>query len=127
MINKKISILLIEDNKLVQKITALILGQLNCKVRATSSSILALELLHQQTFDLIFADVNLPDMDGFTLIKKIRENPFSNQQVPIIMLSAHSDEKTIKNCFAAGATDFLVKPLNQTIAQDIFSKYLGGY
>lgn len=63
----------------------------------------------------IFADANLSGdgMDGFSLIEQVRNNPSPNQHVPIIMLTAHSDQATMSNSFAAGATDFYVKPLTQ--------------
>ena len=124
MTAKKVSVLLVEDDKLAQKMAVILLNQLNCEIKAASTSQLALELVQANAFDLIFADIGLPDADGLTLIEEIRNTPSANQAVPIIMLSAHSDKETISQSLQAGANDFFVKPLNKEIGKSILRKYL---
>ncbi|HVY53157.1 MAG TPA: response regulator, partial [Gammaproteobacteria bacterium] len=102
----------------------IILQQLNCAVQAVTSSKQALETICIQDFDIIFADVGLPDMDGPTLVKEIRNSHTPNRETPIIMLTAHSDEDTRRHSFAAGATDFFVKPLSKQIGELILNKYV---
>jgi CheY-like chemotaxis protein len=121
---KKISTLLVEDDKLAQKMGSIILKQLNCEVEAVATSKLALESINHNTYDIIFADIGLPDMDGFSLVRKIRDGETPNHQVPIIMLTANTDQETVKQSFEAGATGFFVKPLSKQMGEMILSKYL---
>jgi len=123
-VTQKISVLLVEDTMLARKMACLILTQLNCDVEAVSTSQAALAMLAQKTFDLIVTDVGLPDVDGFFLVREIRKNSFRNQNIPIVMLSAHSDQQTIDNAFKAGATEFLVKPLDKKAGLEILKKHV---
>lgn len=122
--SKKISLLLIEDDQLARKIETLILNQLNCEITAAATRQVAMGFLQNQCFDIIFADLSLPDSDGFSLLNEIRMSPSANQQVPIIVLSAYSDEETIQQALAAGASDFLVKPMNKDNGRHVLMKYL---
>lgn len=68
----------------------------------------AVELLNKKEFDLILLDVNLPDGDGFTLSKRIRET----SGVPIIFLTANDMDEDMIQGFEAGADDYITKPFN---------------
>lgn len=115
---------MVEDDKLAQKMGSIILKQLNCEVQAVATSELALESVNQYVYDIIFADVGLPDMDGFSLVRKIRNGETSNHHIPIIMLTANTDQETIKLSFEAGATDFFIKPLSKQMGEMILNKYI---
>lgn len=119
----KISILLVEDNKLARKMSVIILEQLNCKVEAVSTGKCAIERISRSNYDVIFMDIGLPDMSGLTVIHHIRKNSGLNDQVPIIALTAHSDKEYIEESYKMGATEFLVKPLNKDIGHAILERY----
>jgi DNA-binding response OmpR family regulator len=61
-------------------------------------------------FDLIFLDVNMPDIDGIQSCRRIREDA-RYRTVPIVMTTARTDMTTIDRAFKSGATDYLTKPL----------------
>jgi DNA-binding response OmpR family regulator len=61
-------------------------------------------------FDLIFIDVNMPDVDGIQSCGRIREDA-RYRTVPIVMTTARADMTTIDRAFKSGATDYLTKPL----------------
>lgn len=124
MLEKKASVLLVEDDRLAQKMAVILLTQLNCEVKAVSTAESAIESLQTQSFDLVLADIGLPDADGFSLIKTIRSMPLPQQELPIVMLTAHSDLETKTQSLQAGANDFYVKPLNKEIGQNILEKFL---
>src|SRR5690349_4595652 len=111
MVNKTISVLLVEDNKLVSKMSVIVLEQLNCKVDAVATGSSALEHVNKSNYDIIFMDIGLPDINGLNLINWIRKNSELNYSVPIIALTAHSDKQYIEQSYQMGATEFLVKPL----------------
>src|SRR5690606_12241936 len=78
---------------------------------------------NQQNYDIILMDIGLPDMNGLSVISRIRKNSLLNKNTPIIALTAHSDKEYIQQSFVMGANDFLVKPLNYELGKTILHKY----
>ena len=105
----KIHILLIEDNEtdaiLVQSDLQQAMGD-QISVVHTERLDSALQLIQQQSFDLILSDLTLPDSDGITTINRLRE---SAADTPIAVLSFRDDEKLAIKAIKAGAQDYLVK------------------
>ncbi len=66
----------------------------------------AISNLKFKKYDLLLLDLNLPDANGFEVLKAIR----NRIAIPVIVLSAHSDKKTIIQAFKLGASDYMVKP-----------------
>ncbi|MEK6731101.1 MAG: response regulator [Pseudomonadota bacterium] len=125
MSSRKSRILLVEDDRLAQKVTSMILRQLDCMVDIVDHGIDALASLDKNKYHLIFMDLGLPDLDGFTLTKTIRQfKDHPKHQVPIIALTAHLEEAYRKKGFEAGLTDFLEKPLTLRRAQAMVDQYV---
>lgn len=124
MLDKRVSVLLVEDNKLVRKMSVIVLEQLNCKVDAVETGSSAIEYASKSNYDIIFMDIGLPDMSGLTVISRIRKNNGLNDRVPIIALTAHSDKEYIEQSYKMGANEFLVKPLNNEIGQAVLQRYV---
>ncbi|MDP2223934.1 response regulator [Nitrosomonas sp.] len=105
----KIHILLIEDNEtdaiLVQSDLQQAMGE-QISVVHTERLDSALQLIQQQSFDLILSDLTLPDSDGVATINRLRESAAS---IPIAVLSFRDDEKLAIKAIKAGAQDYLVK------------------
>ncbi|MBP9163475.1 MAG: PAS domain-containing protein [Leptospiraceae bacterium] len=78
--------------------------------------------------DLIFMDVQMPEMDGLEATREIRKlEQISSNQVPIIALTAGAFKEDEEKCLSAGMTDFLTKPIAQENIKLIISKYLSSY
>lgn len=120
MMTEKISVLLVEDNYLVRKMSAIVLEQLNCRVDAVSTGRSGIEYAGNKNYDLIFMDIGLPDICGLEVIDQIRKN----SKVPIIALTAHSDKEYIAESYKMGANEFLVKPLNNDVGQAMIQRYV---
>lgn len=75
-------------------------------------------------FDLIITDLNMPVMDGLTMIEELRKMP-AHAGVPIIFLTTESDEGMKQRAKAAGATGWLTKPFNPEQLVKIAKKVLG--
>lgn len=79
------------------------------QVVEASSGFDALRLLPRGNFDLVIADVNMPDINGIELIRFLRESP-RHREVPIVIISTQRSEKSIERALATGANGFLAKP-----------------
>ena len=109
IMNTKIHILLIEDNEsdvilLEHRLLKVLNGRIILKHAECLSE--ALELMHQQSFDLILTDLGLPDSDGVKTINKLREK---DSTTPIAVLSFRKDEKLALQTIKSGAQEYLVK------------------
>ena len=72
----------------------------------------ALEWMQEGNFpDIIIADINMPEMDGYTFIDQVRSSGYL-QNIPMIMLSGSDSTENKIRCLEAGADDFMVKPFN---------------
>jgi CheY-like chemotaxis protein len=76
---------------------------------------IAVEKFQQNKYDMVFMDIQMPVMDGFTATWEIREWENRNHEVrtPIIALTAHAMKEDMEKCFAAGCTSFLTKPIKK--------------
>jgi CheY-like chemotaxis protein len=73
----------------------------------------AVALAPRSTFDLIFMDCQMPEMDGFTATAKIRA-AVGDKAPPIVALTANISDADREKCFAVGMCDFVGKPVNRT-------------
>ncbi len=105
-------ILVVEDNKLNQKIIQLMLQDFHCQIDIANNGQEAIKLFKENQYHLIFMDIGLPDMDGMRLTRKLRGlEKNKNSITPILALTAHVLEEDRLTCLNAGATDVLFKPI----------------
>lgn len=108
-----ISILVVEDNKMNRMVLQNSLQYFNCKVTEAENGVEALELLKENTYDVILMDIQMPEMDGLETTKIIR-NEFK-LNVPIIALTANAFKTEIENCKNVGMNDYVTKPFEEYI------------
>ncbi len=106
MSTRKVTILVVDDDVRILRMVQRILDLERYRVLKVTSGKDALEVFSEETPDLVLLDIMMPDMDGYTVCKQIRE--FS--QVPIIMLTAKSNEEEKVGGFDAGTDDYMTKP-----------------
>jgi len=82
----------------------------------------ALDFLHATHVDLIILDIMMPGMDGVTTLKKIRE---AGNNVPIILLTARSQDEDVLHGYTAGADLYLVKPVSMDTLQKAIEYLVG--
>lgn len=102
------NILVVDDNKL-NLITAKNVLCSEYKVTAVMRGSQALTYLESNDCDIVLLDINMPEMDGFEVMEKIRCIERC-RNTPVIFLTADNDSKTETRCFKAGAVDFIAKP-----------------
>jgi two-component system, NtrC family, sensor kinase len=109
------AVLVVDDLPANLKLVAAVLQDLACQVVLASSGGEALTCLEQGEFAVLLLDVQMPEMDGYELARRVRKNP-RTQSVPIIFLTAgRADDAGILRGYDSGAVDFLFKPVDATI------------
>nr|MBP9839178.1 response regulator [Pseudomonadota bacterium] len=110
---KILKVLLVDDNSVNLKVASRLLMKSGCEVVTAINGLEAVDLSQKEEFDLIFMDVQMPDMDGFEATAEIRkvENQKQSIRIPIIALTAHATEGYREKCIAAEMDDYLSKPI----------------
>jgi CheY-like chemotaxis protein len=75
----------------------------------------ALQLMQQEPVDLITTDLMMPAMNGFRLVQEIRDLPPPAGRVPILLISSNQNEQDMVRCLAAGADDYMTKPISAQV------------
>jgi CheY-like chemotaxis protein len=118
-------ILIVEDQPFAAQIVEKVLTGLACQVDVAQNGKTALEYVQKNTYDLIFMDVGLPDIDGCEVTKRVRlKERGTALHVPIIALTAHVDIENKQSCIEAGMDAVLSKPLSKEKAQDILNAFI---
>jgi signal transduction histidine kinase/ligand-binding sensor domain-containing protein/CheY-like chemotaxis protein/HPt (histidine-containing phosphotransfer) domain-containing protein len=104
-------VLVAEDHPVNADVIGGMLGLLDCSWEISSRGDDALQRATEQRFDVILMDMNLPELDGPTVTRRIRAAERDGRRTPIIALTAHSDAAHRDACYQAGMDDFLCKPL----------------
>lgn len=102
-------VLLIDDERAIRRALKEILEFEGCLVTEAENGAQALQHLQDQTFDLLFSDVKMPQMDGIELLDAIQSQGIDT---PIIMISGHGTVENAVACIKKGAFDFIEKPLD---------------
>jgi len=107
------SILLVDDDPTVIQVLSKCLAGLG-RLRFATNGAAALRLAREDAPDLVLLDAEMPGMSGFQVWEAMRAEP-SLQEVPVILVTSHSDEPMEEQGLALGAADFIAKPVRPTI------------
>jgi len=114
-----LKILVAEDNVVNQKVAQRILERMGYRVDVVSNGYEAVEVVKKIPYDLIFMDLLMPEMDGFTASKIIREKCNTGNCPKIIAMTANAMKEDKDKCLAAGLDDFISKPIRVEELQTI--------
>ncbi len=116
-------ILVADDSPTIRKFVSFSLMSQGFEIVVASDGMEALEKLPSGKIDLIITDLNMPNVDGFELIKTIREND-EFKEIPIIILSSLGSDEDIEKGIKIGANSYLIKPFDPNRIKYEVSKYL---
>ncbi len=102
-------ILVVEDDKNLRKLIVTCLEKANYTVFESINGEQALNLIDKEYIDLIVTDIMMPEMNGYELIKELRDAKY---EVPILIITAKDDIEDKRQGFNLGADDYMVKPIN---------------
>lgn len=106
-------ILVVDDSETVRTLISFILKAQGYEVDVAINGVSALEHIYKENYDLVVCDVNMPKMDGLTLIKILRFQDLY-KELPIICVTTEESEDDIQRGLEAGANVYLIKPTDPT-------------
>lgn len=116
------SILAVDDVTFQLRTLKSLLQNTKYKLMGVTSGENALRYLEKHEPDLFMLDIEMPNMNGYELAKKIRS---SGQKAPIIFLTGNAEQKYVLNAIKAGGVDFIVKPINKNQVLEKIKKHIG--
>ena len=112
LVERKLNVLLAEDNAINQAIAARLLERHGCSVVIANNGQEAVAAIENGAFDLVLMDIQMPEMDGLEATLKIRENERSLQtRIPIVAMTAHAMKGDEEMCLAVGMDGYVMKPV----------------
>lgn len=117
-------ILAVDDSKTMRDMVSFTLKGAGYDVVDAEDGKHALTRLEGNTFDAVITDLNMPNMNGFELIRALRANP-NYKMAPILMLTTEGDEAKKAEGKSAGATGWIVKPFNPEKLVQVVKKVCG--
>jgi PAS domain S-box-containing protein len=134
--SEQVRILLVEDNPVNREVACGMLETLNVQIDTAENGREAVAAVERAEYALIFMDCQMPEMDGFTATKLIREREASTtppshinvhrsvSHVPIVALTAHAMQGDREVCLAAGMDDYLTKPFTLTQLEQMLARWV---
>jgi signal transduction histidine kinase/AmiR/NasT family two-component response regulator len=104
-------VLVVDDHDINRRAIQLILQPLGCDIDTAADGMAALKICETSSFDLIFMDVRMPELDGRETTRRIRAGNGPNARVPVIAVTADTAPEDIAACTEAGMTYFVPKPI----------------
>lgn len=119
-------VLVVDDYEFNLDMTKDLLEMLNCEVDVASSGEEALQQYQENTYDLIFLDIQMPKKDGYTVCQEMRAYDQENGKQPtlIVALTANAMSGDREKCLSAGMDDYIAKPLRANTLEAILDKYV---
>lgn len=121
-----LKILVAEDNLINRKLVISILKRMGYNVSYVTNGQEAVDMVRQMDFDIVLMDIQMPVMSGVEATIKIKSEVPHNRQPLIIALTANSEVEDKETCLKSGMVDYMSKPINLSVLQNVLSKW-GNY
>ncbi|NPV03052.1 MAG: PAS domain S-box protein, partial [Brevinematales bacterium] len=121
-------VLLVEDNRINQKVATEILSQAGVNVEIAGNGIEAIEAVKSKPYHAVLMDVQMPEMDGFEATRRIRQDP-RFIDIPIIAMTANAMKGDREKCIESGMNDYISKPIHIEELFSVLKKWIepGGF
>lgn len=106
----------VDDSGIILKMIGKVLGE-RYDFHAFSSGRRALAFLQDRTPDVIILDIDMPEMNGYEMLERIRSKEYLGN-VPVIFLTSNADKKHVVKAIEGGANDYVIKPIDEDILLD---------
>lgn len=106
----RVRVLLVEDNAVNRTIATRLCERLGCDVDHAENGVEALAAVRRGSYDLVFMDIHMPEMDGYDTTREIRALDGPGHHTPIVALTANALTGDRERCLAVGMDDYISKP-----------------
>lgn len=122
------SVLLVDDEPINRKVARAILEKFGLQTETAMNGVKALEILEENSYDIVLMDLQMPEMDGYEATEAIRkkEEADPDKRMTIIAMTANALESTRAKCLAAGMDDYISKPIKPEALAERLRPYLHG-
>jgi signal transduction histidine kinase/CheY-like chemotaxis protein len=124
MVLGELRVLIVEDNPVNQKLTAILLQRLGFAVALAQNGQEACDQIQKEAYTLVLMDCQMPVMDGYEATRRIR-SVLGEKSLPIIALTANTQESDRNRCIDAGMDDFVTKPFKPGTLEAVVQKWVG--
>lgn len=127
-LGRPVRILVAEDNSTNQKVILAMLAKLGIEADTAGDGRETLLALCRVPYDLVFMDVQMPEMDGIEATRRIRDGraPVLDPRIPVVAMTAHAMGGDRERCLAAGMNDYIAKPVEMARLVQVLNRRLSG-
>ena len=111
VLDEPLRILVVDDDPILREFSSVYLSTPSATIETACDGIAARMLLGQADYDLLLLDIEMPNLDGLSLLEEIRSDERLSH-LPVIMLTGHDDIASIDRAYQSGANSFATKPVN---------------
>jgi CheY-like chemotaxis protein len=119
-------VLLAEDNPVNQLVAKAMLERAGCVVHVAENGAVAVRLMEEQSFEIIFMDCQMPVLDGYAATAAIRRREGDAGRTPIIAMTANAMPGDRERCLAAGMDDYIAKPIDDVVLRKALERWASG-
>jgi len=120
-------ILVVEDNPTNRLVALKFLSKLNLEADVAVNGVEAVEILRKRRYELVFMDVQMPEMDGLAATRLIRDpaSGVCDTTVPVVAMTAHAMKEDSDRCLEAGMDAHISKPISINALREVVTTYMG--
>jgi CheY-like chemotaxis protein len=111
VLQESMRILFVDDDPILREFASVNLSSEHASIETAQDGVAALEAIRQSAPDIVLLDLEMPNLDGFAVLDALRGDA-ATRDLPVIVVTGREDIEAVDRAFAAGATSFVVKPLN---------------
>jgi two-component system, chemotaxis family, chemotaxis protein CheY len=120
----ELKFLVVDDFSTMRRIVRGLLKEMGCQnVEEAEDGAIALQMLKAQKFDFVVSDINMPNMNGFDLLKAVKADE-ALKHLPVLMVTAEARKEDIVLAAQSGAAGYIVKPFTKATLEDKVQKIL---
>ncbi len=124
-VSGKAHVLVAEDNLVNQKVAARILEKAGHRVDVANNGVEAVAAIRNGCYDMVFMDIQMPEMDGYAATAEIRKMAPEFSELPVVAMTAHAMKGDREKCIAAGMDDYISKPVQPKGLLEMVQRWAG--
>jgi two-component system, chemotaxis family, chemotaxis protein CheY len=117
-------ILVVDDFSTMRRIVRYLLKEIGyAEVEEAEDGAIAMQKLRSRKFQFVVSDINMPNMNGFELLRQVRADPML-KDIPVLLVTAEAKKEDIINAAQCGASGYIVKPFTKATLEEKFTKII---